>query len=123
MKAKSNDPRDFKGEPPCDGREWKSLPDVAAKLGIKPNSVWSYTRRWQWTIYKQNKRRTWILKSDVDSYLEFRRMKKRWYERHRPQHWRMEIGIIEDEAMLKRLFLTTTQAALMMEVVTATIIR
>lgn len=121
MKAKSNDAWTFKGTPPCDGREWKSIVDVAAKMGIKRQSVYEHARRWGWTLYRQNHNRTWILKSDVDSYLEFINTRKRAYKRRDPEHWKPEIGIIEDEELLKRVFWTAQQAALYMGVSVNTI--
>jgi hypothetical protein len=104
------------GDPPPAGREWRSIIAVAAKLDIKPKSVWTHINRYGWTVYRQNRRRTWVLKEDVDRHIEFTELRKRWHKRHKPKTWREEVCTDVDEEMCRRIFWTAEQAALYMGV-------
>jgi hypothetical protein len=112
-----------KGDPPPAGREWRSFPAVMHKLGVNRNVVWYHIRRHGWTIYRQNQRRTWILKEDVDSYLNFIEVRKRWYKGRKPKTWREEVCTDVDEETCKCIFWTAEQAALYMGVRRQTIYR
>lgn len=108
---KSNDARTFKGTPPCDGREWKSIVDAQTKLGVNRSTVWYHIHRQGWTIYRQNRARTWVLKEDVERSLAYWKMRKRWLERHQPKTWREEVCRDFDGEMCARIFWTAEQAA------------
>jgi hypothetical protein len=110
-----------RGDPPPAGQEWRSMPAVMKKLGIGRTAVWYHIRKENWTIYRQNRNRTWILKSDVDSYLEFNALRKHWRKRHQPKAWREEVCTEFDEETCKRIFWTAAQAALYMDVTAGTI--
>lgn len=101
---------------PNDGREWKTVLEVALKLDITHQAVYNLIARQGWTTARKRPYRMWILKADVDWYIEFHRLRDRWYRRHRRKGWKPEIAIIEDKELLRRVFWTASQAALYMGV-------
>ncbi len=116
MKRKNRPARVF--PPPDDGREW-ILVDEAAKLyGITPHSMMVKANKLDLTRTFHKGVKTWLLKSEVLSFLEFLQWRERWYKKHRPKCWRQEVGSYEGEsdAYMQRIFCTSAQAAAFMGV-------
>ncbi|MCC5648064.1 helix-turn-helix domain-containing protein, partial [Nostoc sp. CHAB 5824] len=111
--------------PPDDGREWILLDDAAEMAGVQPKALAKRARKQDWTHTCRHGTKVWLLKKDVDFYLDFIRKRENWRKRRRPKHWIPEIGDISgmtDEAV-KDVFLTTQQAAAYMGVSARTVRR
>jgi len=123
MKRENRKPRVF--PPPDDGREWILIDDAAETAGVLPQSLLKRAKRENWTRTYHHHVKTWLLKKDFDHYLRFIKDRERWYNQRRPKNWQPDVGMNprEEEALFKRIFLTTAQAAAYMGIGETTILK
>ena len=122
-KRKSRQPNTY--PPPDDGREWILLEDAAKLFGIQPRSMMDKARKLDFTRTFRKSVKTWLLKSEIVSYLDFLKRRARWWKKYDPPHWRVEAGSFEGltDAEMQRFMWTSEQAAAFMGVGTTTINR
>ena len=109
--------------PPEDGREWVQADVAAEMVGLSREYFVVVARENDFTRVRGRTRRDfcWYVRSEVESWAEFRRLRGRWYGRHRRSakeaRWTEKI----DVELARRLFITTSEAAQLLGVVCSTV--
>ncbi len=104
------------GEPPNDEREWICRDDAMKRFDCSITTLRKYIKRFDWTAFcPSDGSQLWLLKSEIEPWAKFLQERYRWRKKRRPNHWRMQY-MMTDEETGRRIFLSSTQVAAILKV-------